>query len=596
MTWRKVALGELLVPSKNLVSIEPEQRYKQITVRLWGKGLTLRGACDGVEIAARKQIQARSGEFLISKIDARHGAFGLVPDDLDGAVVSNDFPCFLINRDYLEPRFLNWYSKTTNFVSLCKQSSIGSTNRVRLKEGRFLELEIPLPSLDEQHAIAKQLDEIQIKIQKRHLALEEIARDTGAMLFNSFKKLVESAEYIPLPKVAPLVRRVVDINPDDAYPELGVRSFGKGTFHKPAIQGFEVSDSKTLHQIRAGDLVINLTFAWEGAVAVASDTDHGRYGSQRFLTFVPNPDMATSNFIAYYLLTDEGLSKLNAASPGSAGRNRVLGTKRLHSVTVPIPKINAQLQFDALCKKVRKIHAIRASTAADIDSLIPAMLHNIFEHKQHTTIGKLEGTNKVVRLPLKQTTPIDSHFKEAVLVGAIIKKFSSDDQPLGNFRLQKGVYFARRHMGEKALDQEFLRKVAGPYNPSMRYSGGISIALKKNWIVPASGKQSNGHVLGTAANDLDRWINEYQFGKSAAWVYDKFKYRKNEQWEILATVDYAILALTSKNNFPTASDVLEYISNDKEWAPKLEKLKLSEAVIHNSMIELQSLFSDAVTP
>ena len=86
MVWKTIPLREVLSQSRNYVQIEPGERYKQITVRVWGKGLTLRGTCNGSEIAADKQVAAKAGEFIISKIDARHGAFGLVPHELDGEI------------------------------------------------------------------------------------------------------------------------------------------------------------------------------------------------------------------------------------------------------------------------------------------------------------------------------------------------------------------------------------------------------------------------------------------------------------------------------------------------------------------------------
>src|SRR5690606_3739420 len=107
---------------------------------------------------------------------------------------------------------------------------------------------------------------------------------------------------------------------------------------------------------------------------------------------------------------------------------------------------------------------------------------------------------------------IDTPFKEAVLVGAIVKAFHEDNrQPIGNFRLQKAVYFARRQMGESALDKDYLRKAAGPYSPKMRYSGGIKIATDKNWIKRATGKYGEGNALGDSAAEMDEWIERYQF-------------------------------------------------------------------------------------
>ena len=86
-------LSDFLWKSEDWKNPESDETYKRITARLWGKGLSLRTKVAGTSIAAHRQLRASAGQFLISRIDARHGAFGIVPEDLDGALVSNDFPC-----------------------------------------------------------------------------------------------------------------------------------------------------------------------------------------------------------------------------------------------------------------------------------------------------------------------------------------------------------------------------------------------------------------------------------------------------------------------------------------------------------------------
>jgi type I restriction enzyme S subunit len=110
--WSLVPLAEVLTRSEEQLEIQPDQQYRQVTVRLWGSGVVLRYEVSGTRISARKRRVVRSQQFILSPIDARNGAFGLVPDFLDGAIVSNDFPSFEINKQRLEPRFLEWMSKT----------------------------------------------------------------------------------------------------------------------------------------------------------------------------------------------------------------------------------------------------------------------------------------------------------------------------------------------------------------------------------------------------------------------------------------------------------------------------------------------------
>ena len=157
--------------------------------------------------------------------------------------------------------------------------------------------------------------------------------------------------------------------------------------------------------------------------------------------------------------------------PPPAGRAEIgtLGVKKAEQITVPVASIEAQRRFDELCNIVQRIRSICLSAAEDSAALIPAVLSGIFERQ----VPALKTLSDAAPRPITQAIAVDNRFKEAVLVGAIIKAFDElRGQPIGNFRLQKAVYFARRFMGERALDKHFFRKAAGPYSPSMRYAGG----------------------------------------------------------------------------------------------------------------------------
>jgi len=592
VAWRTVQLGEVLRQKRDRVLIEPGKPYKQITVKLWGKGLKLRRICDGSEIAAESQVAVGKDDFLISKIDARHGAFGLVPKDLEGAVVSNDFPCFEVREDLLDPHFLEWFSKTETFVSVCRQASTGSTNRVRLKEGRFLNFAIPLPSLDEQQVIAHRLKKVQARLEEWESELIGVERETESMLFNAFQEITDGADYLPLYEVAPLVRREVQINPSIEYTEIGVRSFYNGIFHRRTMAGSEFSWQK-LFLVHEGDLVFSNLMAWEKAIAIAGTNDAMCVGNHRMLTCAVKPELAEPSFLLHYFQTPEGFGKILDSSPGSIARNKTLSSKKLPLITVPVPKLALQRRFARLRACIEQVRVIRASMAKDAETLIPAILHDIFG-RQANKPGAVPVTLEanVVQLPAKQKFEIETPFKEAVLVGAIVKAFYQDEgQPIGNFRLQKAVYFARRHMGENALDKDYLRKAAGPYNPKMRYSGGIKIAADKNWIKRGTGKYGEGNTLGESVAEMDEWIERFQFSPAAAWVHDHFKYKSNDLWEALATIDYTMLALEHNGIHPTPATILSYIDADDEWRPKIAKLQLTEASIQNVIVELESLFA-----
>jgi type I restriction enzyme S subunit len=142
-------------------------------------------------------------------------------------------------------------------------------------------------------------------------------------------------------EVLSLERRQVAVDIASEYSEIGVRSFGRGIFHKEPISGAELG-SKRVFAIEPGDLVLSNVFAWEGAVAVASEAESGRIGSHRFMTFVPVDDRISTAWAAWFFSSEPGLELIQKASPGSAGRNRTLAVKRFEALDIPLPPIEEQ--------------------------------------------------------------------------------------------------------------------------------------------------------------------------------------------------------------------------------------------------------------
>jgi type I restriction enzyme S subunit len=173
-------------------------------------------------------------------------------------------------------------------------------------------------------------------------------------------------------EVAPLIRRPVHVNAGATYREIGIRSFAKGVFHKTPTTGLEIGD-KRVFSIKPGDLLFNIVFAWEGAVAVATEAEEGTIGSHRFLTCVTNPEIADPHFLFWWFSRGEGREQLLRASPGGAGRNRTLGVDKLAAIQVPLPplaeqrRIVAQIEF--LATKLSGARVLRQQAAEEASLL-----------------------------------------------------------------------------------------------------------------------------------------------------------------------------------------------------------------------------------
>ena len=149
-------LSKVLKRVKEPVEIEDGVLYKRITVRLYGQGVLKRDELLGKEIGTKRQFLAHAGQLIISRIDARNGAFGIVPSELEGAIVTNDFWLFDVQNALSE--YLMLVLSSEPFQKYWQTQSSGTTNRQRVSESSFLNTRIAFPSITEQQALLDAYD------------------------------------------------------------------------------------------------------------------------------------------------------------------------------------------------------------------------------------------------------------------------------------------------------------------------------------------------------------------------------------------------------------------------------------------------------
>ena len=377
--WPSVKLGELLEQIDRMERVDPDASYQLLGVRLEGNGPFIRETVAGTETSAARLNQVRAGDFIYSRLFAWRGAFGLITEAMDGYFVSNEFPIFRADQRRLELGYLARWFQLPSVWRKVEENCTGSTptTRNRFKEQFFFDLEIPLPPLTEQQALVARLDALAEKTRQVEAHLDAVERDAEHLLALRFRDAIADAPLRPMAEIAPLVRREQSIDLNGSYPELGIRSFGKGTFHKPPLSGGDVG-TKRLYRIEPGDLLFSNVFAWEGAIAIAQPEDAGRFGSHRFITCQANPELTTAAFLRYYFLTDEGMLKIGEASPGGAGRNRTLGLEKLMAIEVPMPSLAVQQIFDRLQAEIAALKAKHTAIREANAALLPATLERVF--------------------------------------------------------------------------------------------------------------------------------------------------------------------------------------------------------------------------
>jgi hypothetical protein len=183
--WRLARIGDLVDPQSDRIDIEDEEEYTQVTVRMHHKGVVMRERQLGKHIGTKRQKRLHANQFIISKIDARNGAIAIVPEELEGAIAPFDFPTIEISPK-VDRDFLDYYTATREFVEQCRNASIGTTNRSRVRMELFPEILIPLPPIDEQRRIADVLRDADANIahvEAQIDAAREVKRGVMQQLF-----------------------------------------------------------------------------------------------------------------------------------------------------------------------------------------------------------------------------------------------------------------------------------------------------------------------------------------------------------------------------------------------------------------------------
>ncbi len=375
--WHRVPLVQKVeIDTKQVLPSEsPEIQFNYV-----GLENIVSGTGRLVDIQPVQGASILSGKF---RFDSSHVLFGklrpylnkVVLPDRDG-VCSTDILPLRPKEDCLLREWLALCLRSPQFVEYSK-SKMDGAKMPRLRTPDLKSYEIPIPPTDEQRRIVARIEELTRRAEEARKLAAEREAELDTLLQALYSRMIEGVDWRPLKKVASLVRRAIKTTPKGQYEEMGIRSFGKGTFQKPVLTGEQIG-KKRIYEIHEGDLVLNNVFAWEKAIAVAKPEDHGRVGSHRFITYVPHEGQATSEFLCHHFLGERGIQDIRAASPGSAGRNRTLGLKKLDMILVPVPPYEDQLRFSEIAKRRQMVQLETGGIEHDLRDFTAALLAKAF--------------------------------------------------------------------------------------------------------------------------------------------------------------------------------------------------------------------------
>ena len=104
--YGRIPIGRCIERVKENVTVDDKTIYKRLTIKTKGEGVCVRDEIKGKEIKTKKQYRVTAGQLAVSKIDARNGAFGIVPEKASGAIITGNFWVFNINTNIVLSQYL----------------------------------------------------------------------------------------------------------------------------------------------------------------------------------------------------------------------------------------------------------------------------------------------------------------------------------------------------------------------------------------------------------------------------------------------------------------------------------------------------------
>lgn len=273
------------------------------------------------------------------------------------AIWKNELPIAVYNSNLMRMTFdkntvaSNWFMNyvfNSHYLLGQLRGIATGTTSVAAIYGRDLEtIKFILPPAEEQIAIANFLstwdkaiqstnDLIEQKQNRKEWLMQQLL--TGKKRLKGFEK--EKWKRKTLDDCLLYTSREVP-KPSSSFFALGIRCHAKGLFHK---NDFEPEDlaMDVLYEVKENDLIVNITFAWEHAIAIAGKQDDGGLVSHRFPTYTFKTENAIPYFFRYFILQKKFKYQLDLISPGGAGRNRVMSKKDFPKIEVLIPNVKEQ--------------------------------------------------------------------------------------------------------------------------------------------------------------------------------------------------------------------------------------------------------------
>lgn len=375
--WPNVRIDQILRRVERFESRNDLADYQFAGTYSFGRGIFLGERKTGLSFKLPRVQRIHSGDFIYCKIMAWEGAFGIAPDVVENAVMSNAFVVYELDRTIIDDRFLGYlFSVPSNWKRIGGQSTGTNVRRQSLNPDQFECSEIFLPPLAEQQRIVARIEEVASQIMEARTLREESIRE-GELLLRSILAHDKLAPPVRMSELVRLRATDVVVQADQKYEFAGVYCFGRGMFRSGQKSGMEFA-YKRLTRVNVGEFVYPKLMAWEGALTVVPPECDECVVSPEFPVFAVNEARVFPEVLDVYFRTPSVWPKLSETSTGTNVRRRRLNPQDFLAYEMPLPSRATQVKLKAAYAQIKKLRVLQSETAAELDALLPSVLSKAF--------------------------------------------------------------------------------------------------------------------------------------------------------------------------------------------------------------------------
>ncbi len=414
--WMWVKLKNLLQQQQHKIRLEKNIIYTRLGVRWYAEGPFIKEAVKGSEIKGKDLYKVSVNEFIFSRLFAWKGSFGFISSFEDGMYVSNEFPSFKVDLTQIEPEFLWRLFSQPHIWQFIEERSLGSTkiSRLRFKEADLLALEIPLPPLLEQQAIATALRTIrharQTTVQELEAA-KELKRSLMRHLFTYGAVSVQDAAAVELQETeigkmpkdwkvkkvdelfeSQLGKMLSDKARNGLSPKLYLRNtniqWGKIETHDVYEMNFDEREQKKF-QLNVGDALvceggdIGRTAIWNGELEEC-------YFQKALHRVRARSENTTTLFFLHHMMNAFRYNKLYGDIAVKTTIAHLPGDK-LKNLLFPLPPREEQNKITKLLQGIdSKISSLESRVSA-LDSLFQSALHSLMTGRKRLVSTEVQA-------------------------------------------------------------------------------------------------------------------------------------------------------------------------------------------------------------